>query len=129
MQTYRDAMGLDIRLLGPPRVERDGAAVTFETRKAIALLAHLVMSDRPRSREALSELLYPGHDPDRARGALRRTLSTLRGGIGDEWLETSAAGIELRRQRGLVVDVERFRRLARPDATPDALAEAIELYA
>src|SRR5437870_3051249 len=55
-------MGLDIRLLGPPRVDRDGAAVTFETRKATALLAHLALSDRPRSREALCELLYPGHD-------------------------------------------------------------------
>ena len=121
-------MGLDIRLLGPPRVERDGSAVTFETRKAIALLAHLVMSDRPRSREALCELLYPGHDPERARGALRRTLSTLRSGIGDEWLATSAAGVELRRQPGLVVDVERFRSMSGPEAEPSRLAEAIELH-
>ena len=122
-------MGLDIRLLGPPRVVRDGAAVTFETRKAIALLAHLVMSERPRSREALCELLYPGHDPERARGALRRTLSTLRSGIGDEWLETSAAGVELRRQPGLVVDVERFRSMSGPEASPSQLAEAVELHA
>ena len=122
-------MGLDIRLLGPPRVDRDGAAVTFETRKATALLAHLALSDRPRSREALCELLYPGHDPERARGALRRTLSTLRSGIGDEWLETSAAGVELKGQRGLAVDVERFRSMAGPEAPPWQLAEAIELHA
>src|SRR5688500_10294680 len=122
-------MGLDIRLLGPPRVERDGAAVPFETRKAIALLAHLVMSERPRSREALCELLYPGHDPERARGALRRTLSTLRSGIGDEWLETSAAGIELRRQHGLVPAAARGRSRSGPVASPSQRAYAVELHA
>ena len=120
-------MGLDIRLLGPPRVERDGSPVTFETRKATALLAHLVLSDRPRSREALCELLYPGHDPERARGALRRTLSTLRSGIGDEWLETSGSGIELRRRRGLVVDVERFHAMVGPEASPESLAKGVDL--
>ena len=121
-------MALEIRLLGPPRVDRDGAAVSFETRKAMALLAHLVLSDHPRSREGLCELLYPGHDPDRARGALRRTLSTLRSGIGSDWIETSGAGILLRRRRGLAVDVERFRVLAAPDASPDELVAATELY-
>ena len=74
-------------------------------------------------------MLYPGHDPERARGALRRTLSTLRSGIGDEWLETSAAGVELKGQRGLAVDVERFRSMAGPEAPPWQLAEAIELHA
>ena len=122
-------MGLDIRLLGPPRVDRDGAAVIFETRKATALLAHLALSDRPRSRESLCELLYPGHDPERARGALRRTLSTLRSGIGDDWLETSAAGVELRRQRGLAIDVERFRSMVGPEASTEGLAHGIELCA
>ena len=72
-------MALAIRLLGPPRVERDGEAVAFDTRKAMALLAHLALAERPRSREALCSLLWPAHDLDRARGALRRTLSTLRG--------------------------------------------------
>ena len=121
-------MGLDIRLLGPPRVGRDGAVVTFETRKATALLAHLALSDRPRSREALCELLYPGHDPERARGALRRTLSTLRTGIGAERLDTSGAGIGLGRGRGVTVDVEQFRSLSGPDAPPEDLAEALELF-
>jgi len=122
-------MGLEIRLLGPPRVTRDGALVTFETRKATALLAHLALADLPRSREALGELLYPGHDPKRARGALRRTLSTLRTGIGTDWLETSTVAISLRRTRGLGLDVERFRALAAPDASPDDLAIAVEMFA
>ena len=68
-------MALDITLLGAPRVQRDGETVTFDTRKAMALLAHLALADRPRSRDALCALLWPAHDPGRARGALRRTLS------------------------------------------------------
>ena len=122
-------MGLEIRLLGPPRVTRDGVVVTFETRKAIALLAHLALADLPRSREVLCELLYPGHDPERARGALRRTLSTLRTGIGAERLEAGAVGISLVRSRDLVVDVERFRRLSGPDAPAKDLAAALEKFA
>ena len=105
-------MALEVTLLGPPRVERDGEPVAFETRKAMALLAHLALADRPRSREALCELLWPAHDPDRARGALRRTLSTLRTGIGEEWIDTAGDSIALQRGPGLELDVERFRELA-----------------
>jgi len=59
-------MALEIKL-GPPRVARDGEPVIFETRKAMALLAHPALAEHPRSRAALCELLYPGHDLDRAR--------------------------------------------------------------
>lgn len=121
-------MGLTVRLLGPPRVARDGAAVGFETRKAMALLAVLALSELPRSREALCELLYPGHDPDRARGALRRTLSALRTGIGAENLEVGSAGVALATAH-LDLDVARFRELSGPDADADQLAQAIVLCA
>ncbi|MEO6471744.1 MAG: AAA family ATPase [Aeromicrobium sp.] len=122
-------MSLEITLLGSPRVMRDGVLVAFETRKAMALLAHLVMVEHPRPREALCELLYPGHDPDRARGALRRTLSTLRTGIGAEWLDTEHDRISLRRGPGLAVDVERFRTLAADKASPQSLEDAVALFA
>ena len=97
---YRHAMAVEITLLGPPRVTRDGEPVVFETRKAVALLAHLALTDAPRSREALCELLYPGLDADRARAALRRTLSTLRTGIGEELIEAAGDNIALRRGAG-----------------------------
>ena len=82
-------MSLELTLLGAPRVVRDGERVAFDTRKATALLAHLALSDRPRSRDALCRLLWPDHDQDHARGALRRTLSTLRGAVGEEWIDTA----------------------------------------
>lgn len=122
-------MALGITLLGPPQVHRENVAVTFETRKAMALLAHLALAERPRSREALCELLYPGHEPDRARGALRRTLSTLRSGVGEDWILASGDSIALRRGDGLVIDVERFRALtAGDDASPDELSVAAALF-
>ena len=41
-------MTLEISLLGSPRVRRDGEPVTFNTRKATGLLAHLALAERPR---------------------------------------------------------------------------------
>src|SRR5258705_11883113 len=70
--------GLEISLLGPPRVRRDGEPVSFDTRKATALLAHLALAERPRSRESLCDLLWPAQDAEHARGALPRTLSRVR---------------------------------------------------
>ena len=42
--------------------------VAFDTRKAMALLAHLALADRPRSRDALCALLWPAHDPGQRSG-------------------------------------------------------------
>jgi len=77
---------VDVMLLGPPRVERDGAAVAFDTRKAVALLAYLAVVQRPTSREGLAALLWPESDGTDARNALRRTLSVLRSGLADRGL-------------------------------------------
>lgn len=102
---------IEVSLLGPPRVERAGALVPFDTRKALALLAHLALSDRPRPRDALADLLWPSTDPEHARGALRRTLSTLRTAVGAESVESTRDHILLVKGSGLVVDVDRFRAL------------------
>ena len=97
--TVRAVAPVKVMLLGPPRVERDGAPVAFDTRKAMALLAHLALADRPRPRDALAELLWPEHDAEHARGALRRTLSTLRGAIGAEALEATRDRVQPRPRR------------------------------
>ncbi|HEX6151339.1 AAA family ATPase [Nocardioides sp.] len=100
---------VEVRLLGPPRVVRDGDPVGFDTRKATALLAHLTLSARPRPRDALADLLWPHADLERSRGALRRTLSTLRTGIGPEHVEATRDHVRLVRSERLWVDVDRFR--------------------
>src|SRR5436190_8585720 len=122
-------MALVVTLLGPPRIDRDGERIAFDTRKAMALLAHLALADRPRSREALCGLLWPGHDPDRARGALRRTLSTLRTAIGENWIDAAGGSVALKRGPGLELDVERFRELSAQDASLESLSEAVALRA
>ena len=92
----RCASVLEISLLGPPRIRRDGEPVSFDTRKATALLAHLALAERARSREALCELLWPDQDPEHARGALRRTLSAVRKAVGEEWMDTTGDSVALR---------------------------------
>ncbi|NIK57787.1 ATP-binding protein [Kribbella shirazensis] len=102
---------IEVSLLGPPRVERAGTLVRFDTRKAVALLACLALADRPRPRDALVDLLWPDSDVERARGALRRTLSTLRAAIGPESLEATRDHVRLVKSAGLTVDVDCFRGL------------------
>jgi DNA-binding SARP family transcriptional activator len=119
---------LEISLLGPPRVYRAGRPVSVDTRKATALLAHLALADRPRSREALCDLLWPGQDIEHARGALRRTLSALRKAVGDEWIDTAADSVALRNGAGLAVDARSFRSLVSQEATREELEEAVELF-
>jgi DNA-binding SARP family transcriptional activator len=121
------APGLEISLLGPPRVRRAGQPVTFETRKATALLAHLALAERPRSRESLCALLWPSQDPEHARGALRRTLSTLRKTVGEEWIDAASDSVALRGGDGLALDVQRFRALAGEGASLEELAAAVDL--
>ncbi|HEY5050837.1 MAG TPA: hypothetical protein VII50_08030, partial [Acidothermaceae bacterium] len=70
-------------LLGPPHIEYDGQPVHFDTRKAIALVALVSMSEQPLSRDRLALLLWPDSDDERARGALRRTVSVTAAGVGD----------------------------------------------
>ncbi|MEJ7629932.1 MAG: AAA family ATPase [Nocardioidaceae bacterium] len=105
----RMARVIEVSLLGPPRVARDGALVAFDTRKAMALLAHLALTDRPRPRDVLADLLWPDSDPEHARGALRRTLSTLRSAIGPELIEATRDHVRLVKGSGITVDVDGFR--------------------
>lgn len=102
---------IKVSLLGPPRVEHDGDLVAFDTRKAVALLAHLAVSDRPRPREALADLLWPEADAEHARGALRRTLSTLRAVVGSGLIEATRDHVHLVKGADLDIDVDRFRAL------------------
>jgi DNA-binding SARP family transcriptional activator len=105
---------LRLSLLGPPEVLCDGVPVAVDTRKATALLAYLTLEPGRHSRDSLAGLLWPDYAPDRARAALRRTLSTLRSALGGRWLVVTRDAVSLDR-RGLTLDVDEFRRLAAAD--------------
>src|SRR5438477_2902050 len=79
-------------------------------KKATALLAYLSVMGGAHGRDLLVELLWPDTDPDRGRAALRRTLSALRGGLGQRWLTVDRSAIALEADPECI-DVARFRRL------------------
>ena len=116
---------LSLALLGPPVVRRDGTPVTFDTRKATALLALLAVTGREHSREHLADLFWPDADSARGRASLRRTLSVTAAVMGDG-LVISRSAVTL--APGLVqVDVRDFETLvAQPDAA--SLERAAQLY-
>src|SRR5580692_7436833 len=116
---------LRLALLGPPVVLRDGLPVTFDTRKAVALLALLAVTGREHSREQLADLLWPEADSTKGRASLRRTLSVTAAVMG-AGLTISRAAVSL--ELGAVqVDVPEFEALiARSDA--ESLERAVKLY-
>lgn len=71
---------LEIGLLGQPRITVDGKPLDVDTRKAVAMLAYMAV-EGATARDTLTTLLWPEADPERAKAALRRTLSSLRSGV------------------------------------------------
>jgi DNA-binding SARP family transcriptional activator len=71
------AVGLDVRLLGPITIRREGVAQSLpSSRKVRALFAYLAMAPHPVPRGRLCELLWDV--PNDPRGELRWCLSKLR---------------------------------------------------
>ncbi len=97
-------MGLSIHLLGSPRMERAGATVDAPRgHKAWGLLAYLLRSRVPPSRERLTTLLFP--EADDPLGALRWTLSVVRRPLG-EHAELGGDPLSLTLPPGTFVDVD-----------------------
>jgi DNA-binding SARP family transcriptional activator len=96
-------VSLAIRLLGNPQIERDGAPVSAPRgRKTWALLAYLLLCERPPPRSRVASLLFSeAEDP---LGALRWSLTDLRRTLG----AADALGgdpLQLRLPPGAAVDV------------------------
>ncbi|HEX2234973.1 MAG TPA: tetratricopeptide repeat protein [Actinomycetota bacterium] len=110
MAVESERAGLVVTLFGPPRAERDGRPIEVDTRKAVALLAYLALSDGSHRRDRLAGLLWPEYDETHARAALRRTLSVLNKALGGSWLAIDRTTVGLERAR-LWLDVAEFRDL------------------
>jgi DNA-binding SARP family transcriptional activator len=110
---------LTIRLIGRPVLERAGRPLPAPRgRKSWALLAYLLLAERPPGRRHLAELLFA--DADDPLGALRWTLAELRRTLGDAWL-VSGDPVVVELADGVTVDV---RRLADETADPAPLLGA-----
>ena len=111
---------------GGLNVERDGVSMPAMAaqRKAIALLAVVAASGRagvPRDR--LLSLLWPESDSDRARGALKQMLHSLRRQLGPDDVLTGTASVSLD-PTYMDSDIAGYT-LARRHGRP---AEAVALY-
>lgn len=102
--------GLKIWLLGPPRIECEGALLKIGRRKGMALLAYLAMTRQGYHRDALATLLWPASSQSRARGNLRHVLSELNQAFDLSWLELEGETVGLKPGVEFWLDVEQFRR-------------------
>lgn len=119
---------LRLSLLGTPLIEVDGAPLSVDTRKAVAMLAFLAVTGHAHSRAVLADLLWPELDGERAGAALRRTLSALRAGLGDGRLHSDRTSISLE-LADASFDLPRARAIAAdPSATLHELREACESH-
>jgi DNA-binding SARP family transcriptional activator/tetratricopeptide (TPR) repeat protein len=114
---------LDIRLLGPPEVLVNGRPLRVDTRKAIAILALVAAEGRAFARDELAALLWPDSDDMAARGALRRTLSTMRAAIGDGPLVIDRSRVDIDR-RMVRVDLDIVDAAMRSQDRPTLAAAA-----
>jgi predicted ATPase/DNA-binding SARP family transcriptional activator/Tfp pilus assembly protein PilF len=132
--------GLQLSLLGSPRLQREGVALSVGRRKAFAMLAYLVVTGQPHRRETLTALLWPDSEPTLAYSYLRRDLTVLNKVLGTGWLDIDREELGLARRDDFWLDVTEFRQLLEActmhDHPPDAvcpacmplLSQAVGLY-
>lgn len=109
---------LRIRLLGPLEVEVAGRPIVVDTRKALAIVALVAAEARPFARDELAAMFWPDATDEAARGALRRTLSTLRSAIGDVGLRIERTRVLIETRR-VWVDLAELERLASSTSAED----------
>lgn len=123
---------LQLKMLGTLEVSREGAILPLpQSRKTRALLGYLALTGRPHSRDRLVSLFWD--IPDDPRGALRWSLSKLRGVLDDD------DRLRVRADRDAVtldaadvdIDFARLRRMATTgfqDVPTDKLLEAVATF-
>jgi len=90
------ATGLELRILGPLELVRDGIAVGLGGVKPRMLLATLALSHgRAVSVDHLIEVLWPGEPPKSATANVQTYVSSLRSLLGQDRLETRPPGYRL----------------------------------
>jgi DNA-binding SARP family transcriptional activator len=75
---------LQLRLLGPARLTRDGELVSLANAKGLALLGFLAANHDPVTREVVLGLLWPDSSQDAARKNLRNTLWAVGNALGKD---------------------------------------------
>jgi predicted ATPase/DNA-binding SARP family transcriptional activator len=103
---------LELYFFGPVRFKREGEAVEIGLSRVKALLAYLMLSGAPQSRDALAALFWPESDESSARGSLRRTLYRLNKEVGDELVVATPDAVTRNPDSDVWIDVEAFQAYA-----------------
>ena len=127
------ARGLQVHLVGPVSVVRDGTPVALpRSRKVLALLAFLALEASPQSRSRLCDLLWDG--PNDPRGELRWCLSKLRAVVDDgdrhRVVTTGNTLVALDMSDAFVdaVEIERVLKAGASEVTSERLDEMSDLF-
>lgn len=113
---------LELRILGPLDVLREGVPVSLGGVKPRMLLATLALHHgRSVSVDHLIEVLWPADPPKSATANVQTYISSLRAKLGDGRLETRPPGYRLLLEAD-ELDVVRFGRLAEQGLLDEALA-------
>jgi WD40 repeat protein/DNA-binding SARP family transcriptional activator len=105
---------LRLRLFGAPHVaRRNGTAITFRSRKHLALLVYLAVEQRHSpSRDTLLALLWPEASEEAARNNLRVALADVRRALGEgPFLQTTRHTVQFDPGSEHTLDVLAFRAL------------------
>jgi len=100
---------LALFFLGAPRIEYEGRPVAPDTRKAVALIAYLAMSEGKHTRDKLAALLWPEYDQTRSRAALRRTLSALKKAVSGYALLIERESLAFDSSADVLIDAAEFQ--------------------
>ncbi|HSM58368.1 MAG TPA: BTAD domain-containing putative transcriptional regulator [Candidatus Sulfomarinibacteraceae bacterium] len=116
----------EIRLFGAVEVLQDDEAVSgFRSQKTLALLAYLIVENRPLARDYLAGLLWPETTQSDALGHLRRALYNL-GSLLPGCLDVDRRTARYSPEAPASVDVHRFDQL-RASTEREALVQAAAL--
>ena len=115
---------LRCHFLGNPCFFKDETQVRPGRRKAVALAAYLVVTEKVHSREALAGLFWPDASREKARASLRRTLSEMIRILGRSWIAADRETVGALFNDTLWDDVHAFTALSRGKGKKDLEAAA-----
>lgn len=102
-------ISLRLTLFGSPQIHLNDRLVQLKNRKAVALLAYLVLSQLPQSREKLVSVFWPEFSSDRAFANLRETLHVIKVHLTDDWLDIRRQEVEVKDTSLFWADVLEFQ--------------------
>ncbi|MFW6313882.1 MAG: AfsR/SARP family transcriptional regulator, partial [Spirochaetota bacterium] len=107
-------MRCEVSLLGTPEIRVSGVVQTHVRHKTLALIAFLLVEDRPVRRDTLAALLWPNSGQAFARRNLRTCLHDARRALGDHAFEMSGDVVRLE-PSAVQSDIQRLRQLESSD--------------